>query len=63
MIPFHDCLGRLACMGDSEMRLVECLYKVNKTSTVLLIGETFTVERQAIITTITRTEDNGFKGR
>lgn len=50
-------------MVDSEMRLVECLYKVNKTSTVLLIGETFTVERQAIITTITRTEDNGFKGR
>lgn len=50
-------------MGDSEMRLVECLYKVNKTSTVLLIGEAFTVERQAIITTITRTEDNGFKGR
>lgn len=45
MIPFHDCLGRLACMVDSEMRLVECLYKVNKTSTVLLIGEAFTVER------------------
>ena len=61
MIPFHDCLGRLACMGDPETGLVECLYKGNKTSTVLLIGESFTVERQEIITTITRTDDNGFK--
>lgn len=49
-------------MGDPEMRLVEYLYKGNKTSTVLLIGESFTVKRQEIITTIIRTEDNGFKG-
>jgi hypothetical protein len=48
-------------MGDPETGLVECLYKGNKTSTVLLIGESFTVERQEIITTITRTDDNGFK--
>ena len=47
--------------GDPETGLVECLYKGNKTSTVLLIGESFTVERQEIITTITRTDDNGFK--
>lgn len=43
MIPFHDCLGRLACMGNPETGLVECLYKGNKTSAVLAIGETFTV--------------------
>lgn len=54
MIPFHDCLGRLACMGNPETGLVECLYKGNKTSAVLAVGETFTVERQDIVTIITR---------
>ena len=59
---FHDCLGCLACMGDPEMRFVEYLYKCNKTSTIMLIGDSFNVERQEIITTITRTEDNRFTG-
>ena len=30
MIPFYDCLGRLACKGNPETGLVECLYKGNK---------------------------------
>lgn len=61
MIPFHDCLGRLACMGNPETGLVECLYKGNKTSAVLAIGETFTVERQDIVTIITRVAAHDFK--
>ena len=61
MIPFHDCLGRLACMGNPETGLVECLYKGNKTSAVLAIGETFTVERQDIVTIITRFAVHDFK--
>ena len=61
MIPFHDCLGRLACMRGSETGLVECLYKGNKTSAVLAIGETFTVERQDIVTIITRVAVHDFK--
>ncbi len=61
VIPFHDCLGRLACMGNPETGLVECLYKGNKTSAVLAIGETFTVERQDIVTIITRVAVHDFK--
>ena len=61
MIPFHDCLGRLACMGKPETGLVECLYKGNKTSAVLAIGESFTVERQDIVTIITRVAIHDFK--
>ena len=61
MIPFRDCLGRLACMGNLETGLVECIYKGNKTSTVLAIGESFIVERQDIVTVITRVAANDFK--
>ena len=61
MISFRDCLGRLACMGDPETGLVECLYKGNKTSAVLAVGEVFTVERQEIVTVITRVATNDFK--
>lgn len=61
MIPFYDCLGRLACKGNPETGLVECLYKGNKTSTILAIGESFTVERQEIVTIITRVAAHDFK--
>ncbi len=54
MIPFYDSLGRLACTGDPETGLVECWYKKHKTSTVLQIGESFTVEREGTVTIITR---------
>ena len=54
MILIRDCLGRLVCKGDPETGLIECLYKGNKTSTVLADGETFTIERQDIVTTITK---------
>lgn len=61
MIQFRDCLGRLACMGNPKTGLVECLYKGHKTSVVLAVGETFTVERQDIVTTITRISKHEFK--
>lgn len=61
MIPFYDCLGRLACKGNPETGLVECLYKGNKTSAILAIGESFTVERQDIVTIITRVAAHDFK--
>lgn len=41
-------------MGNPETGLVECLYKGNKTSAVLAIGETFPFERQDIVIIITR---------
>ncbi|MCM1166632.1 MAG: hypothetical protein NC401_11560 [Ruminococcus sp.] len=48
-------------MGDPKTGLVECCYKGNKTSAVLAIGETFTVERQDIITTVMRVSAHDFK--
>lgn len=60
MIPLHDCLGRLACMGNPITGFVECVYKGHKTSTTLEIGESFTVERQNTITIITRLSNNHF---
>lgn len=61
LIPFHDCLGRLACIGNPEMGVVECLYKGNKTSAVIAVGGSFTVERQDIVTIITRVATHDFK--
>lgn len=48
-------------MGNPKTGLVECLYKGNKTSAVLAVGETFTVERQDIVTIITRVATRDFK--
>lgn len=61
MIPFYDYLDRLVCMGNPKTGLVECLYKGHKTSTILAVGETFTVERQDTVTTITRDALHNFK--
>ena len=49
MIPLHDCLGRLACMGNPDTGFIECVYKGHKISTTLEIGESFTVERQNVV--------------
>lgn len=55
MEPIRDCVGRLACMFDSETGLVEQVYKGCKTRTTLQPGCTFTIEREGVITAITRT--------
>ena len=60
MIPLYDCIGRMACKGNPMTGFVECLYKGNKTSTVLAIGDSFTVERQGIVTVVTRIEQSQF---
>lgn len=43
------------------MGVVECLYKGNKTSAVIVVGGSFTVERQDIVTIITRVATYDFK--
>ncbi len=48
-------------MGNPETGLVECLYKGNKNSAVLAGWENFTVERQDIVTIITRVATHNFK--
>lgn len=55
MESLHDCEGRLACKGDPKTGYVESLYKGNKTSTTLAVGEIFTIECQGVITNIIRT--------
>ena len=55
MLPIKDCVGRTACMVDPMTGLVESEYKKLKTSAILRVGETFTIEREHVITTITRT--------
>ena len=57
---YFDCLGRLACKGNPDTGLVECLYKGNKTSALLAVGDSFTVERQGVETTITRVSQYDF---
>lgn len=61
MIFFRDCLGRLVCKGNPQTGFVECQYKGNKTSTVLSIGESFIIERQEILTVVTRVSEHDFK--
>ena len=60
MMEFRDSLGRLACTGDPETGLVECKYKRQTSSAVLQIGESFTVERDGVITIITRNSAGRF---
>lgn len=61
METIRDCLGRIACKGDPKTGLVECLYKGNKTSTILAVGEAFTVEREDTITEVIFTRNKKFQ--
>ena len=57
---FRDCLGRLAATGDAITGLVENRYKGQKTKTRLGIGESLTIERENVITIITRISTTAF---
>ncbi len=61
MLQIRDCIGRLACVFDPETGLVEQVYKGCKTRTTLLPGCTFTIEREGVITAITRTHTSTVK--
>ena len=54
MVEFRDCTGRLAATGDVITGLVENRYKGQKTKAQLRIGESLTIERENVITIITR---------
>ena len=51
---FRDCTGRLAATGDATTGLVENRYKGQKTKALLRIGASLTIERENVITIITR---------
>ena len=60
METFRDCKNRIACKGDPVTGLVESLYKGCKTCTHLSIGAEFTIERDSVVTTITRVSTTVF---
>lgn len=60
METFRDCKNRIACMGDAATGLVESLYKGVKTRTELSVGAVFTVERDDVVTKITRISTTAF---
>lgn len=57
----RDCKGRVACKGDAATGDVESAYKGHKTRTRLSIGEVFTIERDDIITKVTRISTTAFR--
>ena len=60
MVEFRDCKGRLAATGNAKTGLVENHYKGQKTKARLRIGESLTIERENVITTITRISTTAF---
>lgn len=61
MEPIQDCIGRLACKFDTRTGLLEQAHKGCKTRTILHPGDSFTIEREGIITVITRTDTSAVK--
>lgn len=57
----RDCKNRVACMGDAATGLVEFLYKGVKTRTKLSVGAAFTIERDDIVTRVTRISATAFQ--
>jgi len=56
----RDCKGRIACKGNPKTGVLEVLYKKCKTSTILNIGGTLQIEREGVMTKITRKCTNEF---
>ncbi|MED1419381.1 hypothetical protein QS257_04380 [Terrilactibacillus sp. S3-3] len=60
MEEIRDCKGRIACKGNATTGLVEVLYKRCKTSTQIPIGGTLRIEREGVVTIVTRLNDSAF---
>jgi hypothetical protein len=61
MEPILDCIGRVACVGDPVTGIIEIKYKNFKTRAKIPLGENYTIEREGIITVITRYSPTAFK--
>lgn len=61
MEEIRDCNGRIACMGNATTGLVEVAYKRCKSSTQIPIGGTFRIEREGVVTIVTRINDAAFQ--
>lgn len=51
----RDCLGRVVCKGDASSGFIEIRYRGLTVQAILAIGNSYTVERENIVTIITRT--------
>ena len=60
MVEVRDCKGRLACVANEISGVVESVYKGRKTKVRLALGEVFTVEREGIVTSVTRVNQSAF---
>jgi hypothetical protein len=60
MVEVRDCKGRLACVANEISGVVESVYKGHKTKVRLALGEVFTVEREGIVTSVTRVNQSAF---
>ncbi len=60
MEEIRDCNGRIACKGDATTGLVEVAYKRCKTSTQIPVGGTLRIEREGVVTIVTRLNDSAF---
>lgn len=60
MEDIRDCIGRIACKGNAATGLIEVAYKRCKTSTQIPIGGTLRIEREGVLTIVTRLNDSAF---
>ena len=60
MEEIRDCNGRIACKGNATTGLIEVLYKRCKTSTQIPVGGTLRIERDGVVTIVTRLSDSAF---
>jgi hypothetical protein len=61
MKEIRDCKGRLACKGDAATGLIESMYRGQKTQTILAVGAYLIIERDGVVTVITRISLTAFK--
>ena len=60
MVEVRDCSGRLACVVNEVTGVVESVYKGHRIKVRLAPGEAFTVEREGIVTSVTRVNPSAF---
>ena len=56
----RDCAGRIVCKGDAGTGFIEIRYRDLIIHATLVMGETYVIEREGIVTTVTRTGDFHF---
>jgi len=61
MQDIKDCKGRLTCKADAATGTVEHAYKGCKTTSRLAIGGSVSIERDAVVTIVTRISATAFQ--